>query len=105
MYLSFEHLWSEVSQKFIYEYRGTGYHVDRKGKKISVNFSGNDYLFHVTNFILESDNKVNVIDDIFNWELDRVTTHQYESVSIDNIQELLINIWAKEKKGRTNLLA
>lgn len=105
MYSSFEHLRSEISQKLIYEYGGTGYNVNRKGKKISVNFLGNDYLFHVTDFILESDSKVNVIDDIFNWELERVTTHQYESVSIDNVQELLINIWTKEKKGRTDLLA
>lgn len=105
MYSSFEHLRSEVSQKLIYEYGGTGYHVDRKGKKISVNFLGNDYLFHVTDFILESDSKVNVIDDIFNWELERVITHHYESVSIDNVQELLVNIWTKEKKGRTDLLA
>ncbi|OAN10139.1 hypothetical protein A3783_15360 [Exiguobacterium undae] len=62
-------------------------------------------MFHVTDFILEPNNKVNVIDEIFNWELERVKTHQYESVSIDNVQALLIRIWTIEKKGNIDLLA
>ncbi|WP_214722005.1 hypothetical protein [Exiguobacterium sp. s192] len=74
-------------------------------EKISLNFLGNDFLFHVTDFILEPNNKVNVIDEIFNWELERVKTHQYESVAIDNVQALLIRIWTIEKKGNIDLLA
>lgn len=105
MYSAFKHLTNEISYQLVKEYGGTGYHPEFKDKKLSVNFLGNDYLFHVVDFVLDENNKVLVIDEVFDWDLNKVRMNRYSELSIDQVQDLLITIWTNEQKGNNEFLA
>lgn len=105
MYSAFKHLTNEISYQLVNEYGGTGYHLDYKNKKISVNFLGNDYLFHVVDFVVGKNNKVLVVDEVFDWDLNKVKVKQYPDFSIDQVQDILISIWTLEAKGSKEFLA